>query len=85
MGPKQETLILAYKYICRSALELAAPVWAPAISNSRWSDLQTVQSRALRIATHLPEHPGNKHLNRHQPPRQIKQQKYLNIFRDLEN
>ena len=50
-GQSKETLILTYKSICRSVLEYAAPVWAPAISKSRWSDLQTVQNSALRIAT----------------------------------
>ena len=31
-------------------------------------------------STHLPEHPGNKHLHRPQPPRQMKLQKSLNIY-----
>jgi hypothetical protein len=114
-GQSKETLILTYKSICRSVLEYAAPVWAPAISKSRWSDLQTVQNSALRIATgsllmtninhlhietkvlpleihskmitkqylastHLPDHPGNKHLYRTQPPRQMKLQKSMNIY-----
>ena len=114
-GQSKETLILTYKSIWRSVLEYAAPVWAPAISKSRWSDLQTVQNSALRIATgsllmtnidhlhietkmlpleihskiitkqylastHLPDHPGNKHLNRPQPLRQMKLQKSMNIY-----
>ena len=50
-GQQKETMLLTYKSICRSVLEYAAPVWAPAISDSRWAELQTVQNRALRIAT----------------------------------
>jgi len=123
-GQSKETLILHYKSICRSVLEYAASVWAPAISDSRWSDLQTVQNSALRIAicshliknidylhietkvlpleihskilsrpffasTHLPDHPGNKHLFRPQPPRQMKLQKSMNtqmrLLTDSEN
>ena len=123
-GQSKETLILTYKSICRRVLEYAAPVWAPAISNSRWSDLQTVQNSALRIAicsllmtnidylhletkvvpleihskmiskqyfasNHLPDHPGNKHLFRPQPPRQMKLQKSMNtqmrLLTDSEN
>ena len=113
-GQSKETLILTYKSICRSVTEYAA-VWAPVISKSRWSDLQSVQNSALRIATgsllmtnidhlhietkvlpleihskmitkqylaltHLPDHPGNKHLHRPQPPRQMKLQKSMNIY-----
>ena len=53
-GPNRlRELLVHCQKTCRSVLEYAAPVWAPAVSNSysRWSDLQTVQNLALRIAT----------------------------------
>ena len=69
-GQNKETMVMTYKPICRSVLEYAAPIWAPAISPPRWSDLQTdplethskVITKQYLATTHLPEHPGNKHL-----------------------
>lgn len=50
-GHEKETLTLTYKSICRSTLEYGLPVWGPAISETSWDKLQTVQNQALRIAT----------------------------------
>ena len=50
-GQDKETITLTYKAICRSVLEYAAPIWSPLISESNWTSLQTVQNKALKIAT----------------------------------
>ena len=50
-GQDKDTLLTTYKAICRSTLEYAAPIWAPAISESNWTRLQSVQNQALRTAT----------------------------------
>ena len=106
-GQDKDTMLLTYKAIGRSTLEYATPIWGPAISDTHWSNLQTVQNQALRAATgclmmtnqdhlhqeckvmplrehselltkqflarcHLPDHPGNKHLDQPNPPRTMK-------------
>ena len=100
-GQSKETIIATYKTAIRSTMEYAAPIWTPSISETDWGKLQSIQNKALRIATgchtmasqthlhqeckvlpvkehctlitkqylaasHLPGHPGQKHLNR--PP-----------------
>ena len=50
-GQDKETLLITYKAISRSTLEYGAPIWAPMISDSNWTKLQTVQNQALRTAT----------------------------------
>ena len=50
-GQDKETLITTYKAIGRSTLEYAAPIWAPAISDTHWQNLQNTQNHALRTAT----------------------------------
>jgi len=62
-GQDQETLIITYKSVCRSALEYAAPIWAPAISDTNWSKLQSIQNQALRVATGCLAMSGIDHLH----------------------
>ena len=50
-GQDKETLIITYKSIIRSTLEYANPIWSPMISASNWERLQSIQNKALRIAT----------------------------------
>ena len=47
----KETILDTYKAIGRPLLDYAAPVWAPALSETQWSKLQTVQNAALRVVT----------------------------------
>ena len=44
-------MITTYKAIGRSTLVYAAPIWAPAISDTHWQNLQNTQNHALRTAT----------------------------------
>ena len=50
-GQDKHTMLITYKSICRSVLEYGAPIWAPAISETSWERLQSIQNQALRIAT----------------------------------
>ena len=50
-GQDKETLITTYKSIGRSVLEYGAPIWTPIICAENWTKLQTVQNKALKIAT----------------------------------
>ena len=50
-GQDKDTMLITYKSTCRSTLEYAAPIWTPAISETSWSKLQSIQNQALRLAT----------------------------------
>ena len=62
-GQDKETMLITYKSICRSTLEYAAPIWAPSISDTNWSRLQSVQNQALRAATGCLAMTGIDHLH----------------------
>ena len=47
----KETLLDTYKAIAHTLIDYAAPVWAPSISDTQITRLQTVQNQALRIVT----------------------------------
>ena len=47
----KDTILMAYKATGRSVLEYAAPIWAPAISDTSWECLQKAQNQALRAAS----------------------------------
>ena len=46
-GQDKETMLLTYKAVGRSTLEYGAPIWAPALSDTHWTNMQTVQNQAL--------------------------------------
>jgi hypothetical protein len=50
-GQDKVTLIDTFRATARPVAEYAAPIWAPGLSDTGWSKLQTVQNEALRIAT----------------------------------
>lgn len=50
-GKEKETMITAYKSICRPLMNYAAPIWTPQLRKSHWTHLQTCQNAALRIST----------------------------------
>ena len=50
-GQQKETIVSTYKSYTRPILEYACPAWAPIVSSTSLSKLQTVQNSALRCAT----------------------------------
>lgn len=50
-GKQKETIVTAYKTICRPLINYAAPVWTPQLNDIHWKNLQTSQNAALRTAT----------------------------------
>lgn len=50
-GKSKETLVTAYKTICRPVANYAAPISTPHLSKTQWENLQTTQNAALRTAT----------------------------------
>merc|ERR1712015_19559 len=50
-GQNKDIIINTYKSIGRSVLEYGAPIWAEAAKPTHCNKLQTIQNKALRIAT----------------------------------
>jgi hypothetical protein len=50
-GHQMETQLVTFKSLIRSLITYACPVWFPNLSKANITDLQTVQNKALRIAT----------------------------------
>ena len=50
-GQDMETLAITYKFICRSVLEYAAPIWSPIISDTSWIKHETTQNQVFRVVT----------------------------------
>ena len=51
LGSTQDTLLDIYRLFVRSHLELAAPVWAGALSKKNKQDIERIQKNAFRVIT----------------------------------
>jgi len=49
-GMDKEILLTTHNAINKSVLSYCAPIWTPALSTTKWNDLQTSQNAALRTA-----------------------------------
>ena len=62
-GKQKETIISTYKAITRPILEYASSIWSPTISQTNITRLQTIQNKALRIATGCTADTNIQHLH----------------------
>ena len=62
-GQDTETLVITYRATSKAALEYAAPVIEPLLSNSSWLKLERAENIALRVATGCTAMTGTDHLH----------------------
>jgi hypothetical protein len=62
-GKQKETIINTYKAITLPILEYANTIWSPIISDTNINKLQTIQNKALRIATGCTTDTNIQHLH----------------------
>ena len=72
-GKEKEVLLDTYKATGRSILNYAAPVWTPFLSKTNWSELETTQNSALRLATGCTKMTEVTHLNQESKILPVKQ------------